>query len=299
MKAVAVGTRGSSLALAQTRWVIARLLSLDPGIRWEPVVITTSGDRSASAVRGDGAFVKEIERALLEGAVDLAVHSLKDLPTDPVEGLVLGAVPRRADPRDAVVGTRLDSLPPGARVGTGSPRRSAQLRHLRPDLLVEPLRGNVPTRVEAARSGRLDAVVVAAAGLERLGLEADEVLAPGRMLPAPGQGALAVQARAGDDDLRERLAGIHDAGAAAAVDAERALLRHLGGGCLLPVGALAEARPGGTLVLSGCATSSDGTRQVRAGGEAPLAEADELGSEVAGKLVDLGALDLLGAGTRG
>jgi hydroxymethylbilane synthase len=294
-RTVVVGTRGSRLALAQTGWVVDRLRSLTPeAVAWETRVITTSGDRTTGPLTGDGAFVKEIQRALAAGEIDLAVHSLKDLPTDPVEGLVVAAVPERADPHDALVGRRLDALAPGARVGTGSPRRSAQLLHARPGTVVVPIRGNVPTRVEAARTGTLDAVVLAAAGLGRLGMAPDDLLPADVMLPAPGQGALALETRADDAHLRALLAAVHDEPSAAAVVAERALLRSLGGGCLLPVGALAVPQPDGTLVLTACATSADGAEQVRASGRGPLAGATALGEEVGAGLAAQGALELLG-----
>jgi hydroxymethylbilane synthase len=297
-RAVTIGTRGSRLALAQTGWVIERLRALDDTVAWEPKVITTSGDRTTGPLTGDGAFVKEIQRALAAGEIDLAVHSLKDLPTDPVEGLVVAAVPERADPHDALVGARLGDLQPGTRVGTGSPRRSAQLLHARPGIVVVPIRGNVPTRVEAARSGSLDAVVLAAAGLGRLGMQADDILPEGVMLPAPGQGALALETRAGDDELRARLVPLHHGPSAAAVTAERATLRELGGGCLLPVGALALPQPDGSIVLTACATSADGAEQVRAFGRASFADAAAIGSEVGARLAAQGALELLG-GTGG
>ena len=296
-RTVVVGTRGSRLALAQTGWVVDRLRNLTPeAVAWETRVITTSGDRTTGPLTGDGAFVKEIQRALAAGEIDLAVHSLKDLPTDPVEGLVVAAVPERADPHDALVGRRLDALGPGARVGTGSPRRSAQLLHARPGTVVVPIRGNVPTRVEAARTGTLDAVVLAAAGLGRLGMAPDDLLPADVMLPAPGQGALALETRADDAHLRGLLAAVHDKPSAAAVVAERALLRSLGGGCLLPVGALAVPQPDGTLVLTACATSADGAEQVRASGRGPLAGATALGEEVGAGLAAQGALELLGGG---
>src|SRR5207237_7024696 len=193
-----VGTRGSRLARAQTAWVIERLRAAIPDRRWLEVLISTTGDQNGSVALGTGVFVKEIEQALLDGAVDIAVHSLKDLPTEPTPGLTIAAIPERADPRDSLVGGRLDDLPDGARVGTGSPRRASQLRRLRPGLQVLAIRGNVPTRVDKVRSGQVEAGMVAAAGLERLGIPAGDLLDPEVVLPAPGQGALAIHARAGD-----------------------------------------------------------------------------------------------------
>lgn len=279
--------------------MIDRLTALDPGVRWEPLVITTSGDRSGrtgAALTGDGAFVKEIQRALADGEIDAAVHSLKDLPTEPVAGLVVAAVPAREDPHDALVGAALDELTADATVGTGSPRRRAQLLHARPDLTVVPIRGNVPTRIAAVRSGPLQAVVLAAAGLARLGLEADDILPARVMLPAPGQGALGVECRADDAAMRARLATIDHPPTAAAAHAERAVLRRLGGGCLLPVGALGDVRPDGMLTLDAAVTAADGTRQARVSGTAPVGDAAGLAARLARELADRGALEILGAG---
>jgi hydroxymethylbilane synthase len=294
-----VGTRGSRLALVQTGWLVDQLRRAAPGTEWELVEITTEGDRSASAIRGDGAFVKEIQRALAEGRIDLAVHSLKDLPTEPVGGLVVAAIPERADPRDALVGTRLGSLAPGARVGTGSPRRSAQVRRLRPDVEVVFLRGNVPTRVAKVRDGQLDAAILAAAGLARLGFEPDQVFEPGEILPAPGQGALAVEVRVTDEDVAGTVSAVDDPATRAAVVAERAVLRELGGGCMLPVATLGAVGGDGTLVVQASVTSADGTQQAGASGRGDPARALEIGAALGRRLVELGALDLLEDGGPG
>jgi hydroxymethylbilane synthase len=291
-RTVRIGTRGSRLALIQTEWVIERLRRLAPGIGWEPTVVRTTGDRSMKVKLGSGVFVKEIQSQLLDGRIHLAVHSLKDLPTETVKGLTLAAIPPRADPRDALVGATLRSLRPGARVGTGSPRRQAQLRRLRPDLEVLPIRGNVPTRVEKARSGELDAVMVAAAGLERLELTPDEVFAPDVVLPAPGQGALAVQAGLEDEALVELVAGLDDPATRAAVTAERAILREMGGGCMLPVATFGRVRDG-TLVVQAAVTSPDGARQVRVAEEGAASEALQVAARAAGRLLRMGALELL------
>lgn len=287
-----VGTRGSRLALTQTRWLVDRLERAVPGSEWELARITTQGDRTTTALRGDGAFVKEIQRALAEGRIDLAVHSLKDLPTDPVEGLTLAAIPERADPRDALVGTPMGALAPGARVGTGSPRRSAQARRLRPDVEVVFLRGNVPTRVAKVTEGELDAVVLAAAGLARLGIQPDQVFEPGEMLPAPGQGALAVEVRADHYDLIRAVSLVDDPSTRAAALAERAVLRALGGGCMLPVATLGTVE-GSWLVVRASVTSSDGTEQVVASGRGDPAHPLEVGAGVGRRLIELGALGLL------
>jgi len=298
-----VGTRGSRLARAQTAWVVERLRALAPDRDWETVVVTTTGDTSAAAPRGTGVFVKELQQALLEGTIDLAVHSLKDLPTDPVPGLTIAAIPQRADPREALVGARLGGLGAGARVGTGSPRRSAQLRRLRPDLEVAPIRGNVPTRIDKVHRGELDAVMLAAAGLGRLGIAADWLFDPEVVLPAPGQGALGIEAREGSFDTG-LLAALDDPATRAAVVGERAVLRELGGGCMLPVatygrlrgglpGGLPGGLAGGTLVVEGSVTSPDGARQAWARAEGDPAYPADLGARVAKELVVLGALEIL------
>jgi len=263
---ILIGTRGSALALAQAEGVARQLRDL--GARVELRIIKTTGDR----VQGPpempaekGVFVKEIEAALLAGEVRLAVHSLKDLPTDLKPGLLIAAVPLRADPRDALIsrGQRLADLPRGARVGTSSPRRRAQLLRVRPDLEMLPVRGNVHTRLRKLDAGDYDAIVLAAAGLERLGLgdRIVERLACEVCLPAPGQGALAVEARAGDEEAIGLARRIEDAASRACVEAERALLAGLGGGCRVPIGALAEAE-GAALRLRGVVASPDGARAV-------------------------------------
>jgi len=239
-----VATRASALA----RWQADRVVALldQPG---ELVPVTTRGDRDTAApihtLGGQGVFVKEVQDAVLAGDADLAVHSAKDLPSGTLPGLVLACVPERADPRDALVGGSLAGLPTGARVAPGSVRRRAQLAHRRPDLLFAELRGNVPTRLEALDT--VDAVVIAAAALDRLGLADERVhrLDPAELLPQVAQGALAVECRADDDATRAALAAIEDRDARAAVDAERAFLAELGGGCDIPVGALAAPGPGG------------------------------------------------------
>jgi hydroxymethylbilane synthase len=286
-----VGTRGSRLARAQTAWVMERLRVAVPDRRWLEVLISTTGDQSASVALGTGVFVKEIEQALLEGAIDVAVHSLKDLPTEPTPGLTVAAVPERADPRDSLVGGRLDDLPDGARVGTGSPRRASQLRRLRPGLDVVAIRGNVPTRVDKVRSGQVEAVMVAAAGLGRLGIPADYFFDPDVVLPAPGQGALAIQTRE-DDELASLVADLDHPPTRAATTAERAVLASLGGGCMLPVATYAR-QEGGVLVVEAAVTAEDGARQVRARASGELSEAAALGAGVAERLADLGAMELL------
>lgn len=288
-----VGTRGSRLARAQTAWVIQRLREAVPDRRWLEVLISTAADRHSSVPLGTGVFVKEIEQALLDGGIDVAVHSLKDLPTEPTPGLCIAAIPERADPRDCLVGGLLTELPGGAKVGTGSPRRVAQLRRLRPDLDIVGIRGNVPTRVQRVQSGDLEAVMVAAAGLERLGIPGDDFLDPEVVLPAPGQGALAIQAREGEE-LVGLLAALDHPPTRSAVNAERAVLASLGGGCMLPVATYAR-QIGGVLVVEAAVTSADGKRQIRARASGDLGSALALGGGIAEKLQDLGAMELLEA----
>ena len=281
-----IGTRGSALALQQVEIVAAALRSRHADLRFEVREIRTEGDRSSaplSAIGGLGVFTKAIEDALLAREVDLAVHSLKDLPADLTPGLALAAIPARADPRDALVtrnGSGLDALPPGARIGTGAGRRAVQLRALRPDAVPEEIRGNVDTRIRKVREGQYDGAVLAAAGLDRLGLlhEAAQVFSVAEMLPAVGQAALAVQTRADDDEARALAAAIDDAQARVAVTAERAFLRTLGAGCRLPVAGYATVEQE-ALRLRALVATDDG-RLVRADERATSDEAEALGERV-------------------
>jgi len=278
-----VATRGSALA----RWQAERVVEL-LGVEAEFVIVSTRGDERRDvpihAMGGTGVFVKEVEQAVLDGRADMAVHSAKDLPAETAPELVLAALPERGDPRDALVGRPLDEIPTGGRVGTGSVRRRAQLAALRPDLGFAELRGNIPTRLEKAAG--FDAVVLAAAALDRLGL-ADRIaerVDPSVVLPQVGQGALAVECRAGDEGTRELLAGVDDAEVRTAVTAERAYLAELGGGCNLPCGALAEGDGEGGLRLEALLASLDGRITLRAlvDGRDPVA----VGTEAARRLVD-------------
>jgi hydroxymethylbilane synthase len=297
-----IGTRGSPLALWQARFVADRLRPLAAGRPVELVQIETAGDRvrdrALSQIGGDGVFTKEIQRALLAGAVDVAVHSLKDLPTQPVEGLVLAAVPPRGPAGDAFVSLRhrrFDELPGGAVVGTSSLRRRAQALYRRRDLRLIDLRGNVETRLRKLADEGLDAVILAQAGLERLGLarRIGELLDPDWMLPAVGQGALGVECRADDTTTRALLAALDDGPTRQSVLAERALLRGLGGGCLVPVGARASVE-GGHLTLQAAVLTADGTRRA-AGDIAGAADAaEEVGQRLAESLLGQGARVLLG-----
>lgn len=263
----------------------------------ELVVVTTTGDRRTDVpiwtLGGTGVFVKEVQQAVLDGRADLAVHSAKDLPSETAPGLSLAAIPERADPRDALVGARLDDIPTGGRIGTGSVRRRAQLAALRPDLTFGSLRGNIETRV--AKAAEFDAVVVAVAALERLGLgeHAAEVLEPSVMLPQVAQGALAVECREDDEEARALLSGIDDPPARAAVEAERAFLRTLGGGCDLACGALAIAHPSGAVAMDVLLASVDGRILLRTREEGTDSVAT--GTEAARRLLDdLGGRAVLG-----
>jgi hydroxymethylbilane synthase len=298
-----LGTRRSALATAQAQ-VVADLLAAVCGRAVRLVPITTYGDQQADqpleSIGGTGVFVAELRRALLAGEVDLAVHSLKDLPTAPCAGLSIGAIPRRADPRDVLVardGLTLGELPPGSRVGTGSPRRAAQLRALDLGVSVEPIRGNVDTRLRAVADGRYDAVVLARAGLLRLGRadEATEVLDPIQMLPAPGQGALAVECRSADTELLGWLGQIDDPDSNTAVRAERSVLAALEAGCSAPVGALAEVAEGvdgAELSLRAVVAAVDGSDALRRSLVGTVEDAEALGARLAAILLEDGAADL-------
>lgn len=303
-----IGTRGSALALWQTEYVAAKLRSIEPGTELCVKKIKTQGDRvrnrALSQLQGRGFFVKEIESALLEEKVDLAVHSLKDVPTKLTGGLVLGAILERADPRDALLlraGTGdLHTLHTGARVGTSSLRRRAQLLATRPDLDVADLRGNVDTRLRKLRAGEYDAVVLAVAGLIRLGLNEriSQCLPFDLMLPAPAQGALAVECRAEDAATLGLLQSLHHPPTWAAVTAERAFLQGLSSGCSAPVAAYAlqDARDGeNTLRLTGLVASLDGQQVVRVTGEGSPVEPDRLGFRLAQEALNKGASGILEA----
>ena len=302
-----VGTRGSALARWQTEHVIRRLQELWPGLPCHMVILRTRGDRQARTplprISGKGLFTAELEAALRAGSIHLAVHSLKDLPIEPSEGLMLAAVLAREDPRDVLIsrgGYTLDALPPGASVGTSSPRRAAQLLARRPDLRIIDLRGNVDTRVRKALDpeGPYDAIVLARAGLARLSLleHITQVLPLEVMLPAPGQGALAVQIRADDEATRARVQALDDPATRAAVTAERAFLAALGGGCAIPVAAYAALEgTQGPLTLRGRVLSPGGDQVIEVQGSAPPEEAVQLGETLARQALRQGADALLPA----
>lgn len=288
-----LGTRGSKLAVHQSQWVQARLQELAPGLTISLQRIQTSGDKildvPLAKIGGKGLFVKEIEDALLSKEIDLAVHSMKDVPTALPEGLDILCVPPREDPRDALItrdGCRLDQLKPGARIGTSSLRRQAQLLHYRPDFTIEMLRGNLDTRLRKLREGQFDAIVLAAAGLRRLAWDAEitEYLPVHLSLPAIAQGALGIEARSDDTFVRELLSRFEHRPTRITVTAERALLHRLEGGCQVPIAAHA-ALEGDRLTVDGLVASVDGRRVIRHQIQGPASEARALGTKLAERLL--------------
>jgi hydroxymethylbilane synthase len=296
---IVFGSRPSKLAMWQTGHIMSSLHAAWPRIECQVTPIQTEGDRALERplpeIGGKGVFTAEIEAALREGRIDLAVHSLKDLPVETASGLCIGAIYRRGDARDVLVSESRQTLlllPPGTRVGTSSLRRQAQILAARPDLQVAPIRGNVDTRVRKALQGEYEAIVLAAAGIERLGLEemVSEVLPFEAMLPAPGQGALAIECRSDDLAALELLSKIHDERTAQAVNAERAFLTGLGGGCSAPIAAYARDQVGG-LTMDGLVATTDGRRVIRVSGSG--ADPMLLGQALARKALEMGAAELL------
>ncbi len=300
MRHLRIGTRGSLLAKWQAEFVRKQLFA-GAGVEAEIVIIKTSGDKlqgsPLSQIGGKGIFIKELEEALLEETIDLAVHSVKDVPTDTPSRLMFPAVCRREDVRDCLVGANgatLASLRTGARVGTGSLRRQAQLRHLRPDLDVRDLRGNVDTRLRKVESGEYEAVMLSKAGLDRLGWSAriTETMSPEAFLPAVGQGAIALECRLKDTEAAELVAGLDDAESRTAIIAERALLSALHGGCQVPLGAWARIERG-ELVMEACVCSIDGVQYIKQRATAAPEQAAELGGHMATLLMEAGAQSIL------
>lgn len=300
MNSIRIGTRGSTLALAQTTWVREKLVEKYPGASIETILIHTSGDRfseaSVKAIGGKGIFTKEIEDALLRNEIDIAVHSMKDLPTELPAGLIVAAVPQREDSRDVLVSAgarKLSELVAGAKVGTGSLRRAAQLVHYRRDLRVVPIRGNVDTRLKKLDQGGVDALVMAAAGLKRIGQEERiaEYIPNDVCLGAAGQGALGLESRE-EESIRVELSFLHDPAAFAEVTAERSFLNRLGGGCHVPVGARGVT-DGENLELFGVVANPDGSSLFRGEISGSVADAEELGCELGERLLAQGAQQIL------
>ncbi len=300
-----IGSRGSPLALAQAEETKRRLLALRPGLAVEIVVIRTTGDRvrdrPLAEVGGKGLFTKELEEALLGGGIDLAVHSCKDMPTWLPDGLCIGAILPRVDPRDALIArevTRLADLPAGAVVGTASLRRQAQILHLRPDVTVLTLRGNVGTRLDKVASGAVAATLLARAGLERLGLldKASAVLSTDEMLPAAAQGAIAIECRAGDEPTRNLLGALNHPASADCVSAERAMLAVLEGSCRTPIAGLAEIDGGGRIALRALLLSPDGKIALATRREGTPEDAVRLGEDAGEELKRRAPSGLLASG---
>lgn len=301
-----IGSRGSELALWQANWVRARLAVLSPDSTFEIKIIKTTGDQmldvALSEIGDKGLFTLQIETELMEGEIDLAVHSLKDLQTIQPDGLVIGAMCERDVANDVLVSRSfqtLDELPRGARVATGSLRRRSQLLHYRPDLEIVDIRGNVPTRLKKLADSDLDGLILAYAGLNRLGLKAKirQTIPFSVMLPAPGQGSIAVEVRSNDEETLALCAGLDNASTRLCVTAERAFLRRLEGGCQVPIGAIATLQ-GGNVHLDGMVGSLDGSIVFREQIEGSTAEADNVGFRLAESLIEKGANDLL-ASNRG
>jgi hydroxymethylbilane synthase len=300
---IVVGTRGSQLALVQTEEVLSRLRLLDQPPSLKVVEIKSTGDAlpdAPLAKLGKGIFIRELELALLQGRINMAIHSLKDLPVDLAEGLSMVVVGQRQDPRDVLVSKdnrSLSEMAPGEVIGTSSPRRMSQLRAMRSDLRVEPIRGNVDTRLQKAMGQDYDGVVVAAAGLARLGIEGRiaQYFEPMEMVPEPGQGALAVEVRSEDQESLRLLSQLEDPATSIATAAERAFVEAMGGGCKVPIAAYAVVE-GDTLVLVGMVASEDGTQMVKTRLELPAQEPQAAGKALAEKLLSMGAADILKVG---
>lgn len=301
MTRLTIGTRGSALALAQSHFVKKRLESLSPDVQVNLQIIKTTGDRladaSLAAIGGKGVFTKELEDALLSKTVDLAVHSLKDLPTELPAGLMVGAILEREDPRDCVVsrfGEQLMELPRGSVIGTSSLRRQAQIRAIKKGIRIEDLRGNLDTRLGRVAAGDFSAVVVAYAGVRRLGRadEVTEVVSPNIILPAPGQGFVAIEIRAEDPETLKWVSQLNHLSGQQAATAERSFLAALGGGCRVPIAAYAREEAG-QLVLDGRVTSTDGKKDVKGTETGLPTDARKIGESLAARLMTQGALGIL------
>ena len=300
-KAIVIGTRGSKLALWQAKWVKASILRHHPELTVELSIIKTKGDKildvPLSKVGGKGLFVKEIEEALLDGRIDLAVHSMKDMPAEIPQGLCIGAVPEREEPRDVLItrrGLSLEELPPGAKIGTSSLRRAAQLLHARTDISISPLRGNLDTRLKKLESDNLDAIVLAAAGVRRMGL-ADRItqtLDESIMLPAVGQGALCIEIREADPQITPIISALDDSSTRKVVMGERAFLSRLEGGCQVPIAGHGYVDENG-YTLTGLVCEVDGSRLIKQSRTGPPDQSEKIGLELAEALLAKGAGKIL------
>jgi hydroxymethylbilane synthase len=300
-RTVKIGTRGSLLALWQANWVQSTLKARNPSLTFEQVIIKTKGDKildvPLAKVGGKGLFVKEIEDALLDGQIDLAVHSMKDMPAEIPSGLCIGAIPEREDPADVLIsknGRLLSELPPGARIGTSSLRRGAQLLHARPDVVISPLRGNLDTRLRKLENEDLDAIVLAAAGVKRLGLEnrITEFFDENLMLPAAGQGALCIEIRGNDAEIEAIVANLEHPPTRAVVMGERAFLNRLEGGCQVPIAAHGKIKKN-TFILSGLVASVDGKTFIKDIVSGPKETSEAIGIQLAERLISMGAETLV------
>jgi hydroxymethylbilane synthase len=298
---VIIGTRGSKLALWQANWVKEALYGSHPRLTIEILIIKTKGDKiidvPLAKVGGKGLFVKEIEEALLDGRIDIAVHSMKDMPARLPDGLIIGAVPLRESPLDVLItrgGERLSILKSGATVGTSSLRRAAQLRHIRPDLKITPLRGNLDTRLKKLADGKMDAIVLAAAGIKRLGLadRISEYLNEETMLPAVGQGALSIEIRTDDPNIGPLVASLNHDPSRTVVMSERAFLQRLEGGCQIPIAAHAKVEAD-TLTLTGLVADSMGSRFLKQSLAGPASHGERIGIQLAENLLAQGAGEIL------
>jgi len=299
LRKIKIGTRASRLALWQAEFVATELKKFFPTLEVELVKVHTTGDKILDAplakIGGKGLFTKELELQMAAGAIDLAVHSLKDVPTDLPDGFRIAAITKRAQPFDAFVSNRFanfDALPQGAIVGTSSLRRAAQVLSLRPDLQIKNLRGNVETRLKKLDAGDFDAIILAAAGLERLGFASRIGALMTELIPAAGQGALAIENRADDDETFQAVQQLNDAGTCAAVAVEREFLREVGGSCQIPVGVFATV-DGGQMTVRALIASTDGLRVVKASEVVPLAAVDGLGKKIAAQLLKSGGREIL------
>ena len=300
MRNITIGTRGSKLAVIQAQWVLTKLREAAPGLKASLVKITTRGDRESGTAldkfAGQGVFVKELEKALFDGDIDFAVHSLKDMPTEIPYGLFLAAATARLDPRDVLISRadKLAGLAPGSKIGTGSLRRSVQLSALRPDLEICGIRGNIDTRLRKVSEGEVDGIIVAAAALIRLGWEDKiaEYLPTEYFTPSVGQGALGIEIRSEDKETASLASALNHEPTWQSVTAERTFLRALGGGCRAPIAALGIVSDG-VLKLSGMVANVDGTRILRATEEGDAQAPEQVGKQLAQKMVDIGALDCI------